>query len=271
MGVRQWRPGWVMSVARRPRRQARPWQFWRRAFWTRPALLVLYALLAGAIGLLVVLAVPGDVRDARGMARAAECPRSAVRPQVEVDAPQGCLERIPVILSGPHYRRGPGSEWWLHIEGNRAMYVDVDLSSAGSRRLSDGDRAEALLWQGEPVLIEPEPGDRVETDNWGHRGWLITLFIGMFILSGLPLLLQSARFKRKTASGWWSVDGEEVGLVPVMTPLTSVACLLAIPVMLGSLPLMFGGGAGWAVSLALIGLALAIFAIAVHALRARRD
>jgi len=254
-------------MARRRRTPARPWQVWRRAFWTRPILLLAYALLVGAGGVLTLLAVPADVEDAYAMARADECPRAAVRPNAEVDAPRDCLERIPVTLSGPHYRRGPGSEWWLHLGVDRAIYADADVSTAGSNRLSDGDQVEALLWEGEPVLFEPAPGDRVETDGWGHRGWLLTLVIGLFVLSGSPMLLQSARFKRKTAGGWWSVDGDEVGLLPVLTPLMAVACLLGVPAMLGFVPLMLGAGTAWVICLAALGLALTLFAIVKQATR----
>ncbi|ADB31402.1 hypothetical protein Kfla_2326 [Kribbella flavida DSM 17836] len=253
-------------MAKRRRKPARWWQFWRRAFWTRPGLVVLYALLVGALGLLILATVPGALADARGMTSAGECPRSAVRPEAAVAAPQGCLERVPVVLSGPHYSRGPGSEWWLEVGGR--VYADVDLSTADSRRLADGDQAEALFWEGAPVLIEPEPGERVETESWGHSGWLLWLYVGLFALSGLPLLLQSAVLKRSTARGWWSVDGDEVGLIPGMTPLNAVGALLGAPAMLGFLPLAFGGSVLWSVVLAAAGLALAVFA-AVKLLRQR--
>jgi hypothetical protein len=258
-------------MARRRRSPAQPWQFWRRAFWTRPILLVVYAVLIGLAGVLVLLSVPDDVSDAYAMARADDCPQAAVRPDPEIGAPQHCLERIPVTLSGPHYRRGPGSKWWLHVEPHRSAYAIADLSTSGSRRLSDGDRADALLWQGEPVLIEKAPGDRVETEDWSHGRWLITLLLGLFVLSGCPMLLQSAWFKRSTASGWWSVDGDATGLLPVLTPLMSIACLLAVPAMLGLLPLMFGGGAEWAIGLAVAGLALTIFAIVKRGISGHSD
>lgn len=256
-------------MARRRRKPVRSWHFWRRAFWTRPALVVFYALLFGAAGLLVLLTVPARLSDARGMETAAECPRSAIRPQADVAAPQGCLERIKVNLSGPHYRRGPGSEWWLDVDGR--VYADVDVSVSAGRRLDDGDRADVLLWEGQPVVIEPSPGERVETDNWGHGGWLLWLYIGMFVLCGLPFLLQSAKLKRTTASGWWSVDGEEVGLLPVMTPLTAAASALAAPAMLGLIPLMVGGGVVWSVVLAFLGLALAVLTAVKQRIRDRKD
>jgi hypothetical protein len=256
-------------MATRRRKPVRAWHFWRRAFWTRPALLVFYALLFGVAGLLVLLTVPARVSDARGMETAAECPRSAVRAQVDVAAPQGCLERIEVTLSGPHYRPGPGSKWWLEVDG-RVYADDVGLSESAGRRLADGDRAEVLLWEGRPVVIEPSPGERVETDNWGHRGWLLWLYIGMFVLCGLAFLLQSAMLKRMTASGWWSVDGEEFGLIPVMTPLTAAASVLGAPALLGLIPLLIGGGVVWSVMPAFLGLALAVLAAVKQRLRDRK-
>jgi hypothetical protein len=243
------------------RKAVRGWQFWRRAFWTRPILLAVYALLLGTGGLLTLLTVPSEIDDALGMMQAADCPPAAVRPQPETAAPQGCLERVPVMLSGPHYSRGPGSEWWMYVNGRSELYADVDVPTAGSRRLSGDTTADGLFWEGEPVAIEQPRGRRIETDNWGHPSWLLRLFLGMFVLSGSLMLLLAARLKRRTASGWWSVDGEQVGFFFGMTPLMAVACLLAAPALLGFLPLVLGAGTAWAVALALTGLALAIFAI----------
>ncbi|MER6592310.1 hypothetical protein ABT214_10730 [Micromonospora purpureochromogenes] len=87
-----------------------------------------------------------------------------------------------------------------------------------------------------------------------------TLFLGMFAASGLPMLFEAARLKRGTADGWWSVRGEKVGLM-ALSPLMGIACLLAIPSMLGLVPLMLGLRLLWAAVVALLGLGLVVFAV----------
>lgn len=244
----------------------RGWQFWRKAFWTRPALLVLYGLALGVVGLLVLLSVIGAARDAVAMGDAAECPRSAPRVEADVDPPAGCLERVPVTLSGPWYSPGPGSDWHLLVErdGRQVFYAEADVPTTGSRRLTDDSAAEALLWEGKPVLIELPGGSRVETDEWGHRGWLLMLFIGMFVASAPPMLLAAARLKRMTTDSWWSVRGEPIGALGLIDfgPLMQVACLLAVPAMLGLIPLAVGFQVRWGIVAALAGLALVAYAIA---------
>ncbi|WP_446217950.1 hypothetical protein [Micromonospora sp. IBHARD004] len=249
-------------MARRTKAPPRGWQFWRRAFWTRPALLVLYGLLAGVVGLLALADVPDGIRDAVAMRRAVECPAWTVRVEPDVDPPKGCLERIPVTLSGPWHSRGPGSDWHLMVEqdGEFVFFAETDVPSSGSRKLGDDEEAEALLWEGSPVAIELPAGDRVETEAWGHRGWLQTLFLGMFAVSGLLMLFEAARLKRRTANGCWSVRGEKVGLM-VLSPLMGTACLLAVPSMLGLVPLMLGLRLQWVAVVALLSLGLAVFAV----------
>ena len=239
----------------------RGWHFWRRAFWTRPALLLGYALPVGVLGVVLLLNVPATISDALAMRTAPECPRAGIRPEPGTGAPDGCLERIAVTLSGPWFSRGPGSDWHLLVDGR--FYVEADLPPGGSRRLEDhGDdaRADALLWEGTPVLIDLGSGDRVETEDWGHRSWLFMLCFGLFTLSGCPMLIQAALLKRRTTDGWWSVRGESIGLMP-MTPLMQVACLLAVPPLAMFLPLAFGLHTAVVVVAGLAGLSLAVFGV----------
>lgn len=249
-------------MSRRGKTPPRGWQFWRRPFWTRPALLVLYGLAAGALGLVFLASVPAAVRDALVMQQAGECHRAAVRAVADADPPMDCLERIPAILSGPWHRRGPGSEWHLLVarDGRLEFYADADVSSEGSDRLVDDAPVDALLWEGRPVAIDIPGEGRVETEEWGHRGWLLTVVAGMFAASAMPMLIEAARLKRLTTDGWWSVRGESVPPI-VLTPLMSIACLLGAPSMLAFLPLTLGVPLGWAVGAALLGLGLTIFAI----------
>ncbi|MGN9915744.1 hypothetical protein [Micromonospora palomenae] len=149
------------------------------------------------------------------------------------------------------------------------LFAETEVPTSGSRRLRDEAEAEALLWEGTPVAIELPAGDRVETEAWGHRGWLQTLFLGMFAASGLPMLFEAARLKRGSADGWWSVRGEKVGLM-ALNPLMGIACLLAIPSMLGLVPLMLGLRLLWVAVVALLGLGLVVFAVIKgRAVRAR--
>ena len=257
-------------MSRRTKAPARGWQFWRRAFWTRPALLVLYGFLVGLLALAALAFVPDRIRDAVAMRRAAECPAAVVRPAARIDPPHGCLERVKVTLSGPWHSPGPGSTWHLMIpeDGRPTWYADADVPTLGSRRLADDAEVDALLWEGTPVAIELPSGGRVETEDWGHRGWLLMLFLGMVTASGLPMLLEGARLKRRTAPSWWSVRGEAVELT-MLNPLMTVACLLGVPSLLAFFPLALGLRLHWVVTIALLGLGLTVYAV-VKASRARR-
>lgn len=258
-------------MSRQKKSPPRGWQFWRRAFWTRPALLVLYGIGVGGVGVGLLAAVPNGVGDAISMRRAAGCPASPVRAEPKVDPPAGCLERVPVRLSGPWHQRGPGSRWRLLVErdGRLVPYARTNVSTVGSRRLADDARADALLWKGTPVAIELPGHGRVETEAWGHRGWILTLASGMFALSGLPMLIEAARLKRRTADGWWSVRGEAVRPL-LLTPLMGIACLLAVPSMLAFVPLLLGVGLPWAVGVGVLGLALVGYAVGRVANSSRR-
>jgi hypothetical protein len=245
----------------------RGWQLWRRAFWTRPALLVLYAIAAGALGVALLASVPDEISDALAIRHAPECPAGPVRTEAKADPPTGCLERVPVVLSGPRHRR----EWDLLLErdGRLTFYADTNISAGDSAALSDNVRVDALLWKGEPVLIVVPGEGRVETESWGHRRWLISLGLGMFAASGLPMLIEAARLKRRTTNGWWSVRGEPVRIM-VLSPLVEIAFLLAMPPMLAAIPLWFALSLPWVVGGALLGLGLTIFSILKAARSHRR-
>lgn len=259
-------------MTRRARRTPRGWEFWRKAFWTRPALLVVYGLGAGLLGLAMLATVPGDIHDAAAMRGAPDCPAADIRPRVDADPPRGCLERVPVVLSGPWYRRGPGSSWHFKVEdgARQVFYAKAGVPASGSARLTDGMPAVLVLWEGDPVAVDLSDGQRVQTDNWGQRGWLLYLFLGLFTVSGLPMLLDAAGLKRRTTGGWWSVRGEPVGPLRPLTPLMSVACLMAGPAMLGFLPLVIGLDPLWAVVAAVAGLGLAVLAVVKNRTFARR-
>jgi hypothetical protein len=246
------------------------WAFWRRAFWSRPALLLCYAIVAGGLGGLALYGVPGAIQDAVAMRGAPVCPTAP-------DPPPDCLERVKATLSGPWYSRGLGSKWHLLVErnGRQVIYAETTVPTTGSQRLKQlGEDPEvvALLWEGEPVLIEAGAGEPVQTDSWGTRDWLMWFGIGWLALSGALMLLDSARVKRRTASGWWSVDGRPEGLITDMSPLMQVAVLLCAPPMLALPPLAFGLHPALAATVGLLGLALAVFVVVkVRTKRRRTD
>ncbi|MFC4020960.1 hypothetical protein ACFOW4_23850 [Micromonospora sp. GCM10011542] len=257
-------------MSRRAETPPRGWQFWRPAFWTRPALLVLYGVLAGVLGLWALADVPDGIRDAVSMRRAAECPAWMARVEPDLDPPKGCLERIPVTVSGPWHSRGPGSTWHLMVEQDEefVLFAETHVPTVGSRRLTDGAQAEALLWEGTPVAIELPAGGRVDTGAGGHRGWLQALFLGVFGVAVVPMLFEAARLKLRTTDGWWSVRGGKVGPT-VWNPLMGVACLLASPSALATVPLMLGLSLRWVAGVALVGLGLAVYVVIRGASTAR--
>jgi hypothetical protein len=145
-------------------------------------------------------------------------------------------------------------------DGRLVPYAEADVSTRDSRRLADDAQADALLWEGNPVALDLPGRGRSETEAWGHRGWMFPLAAGMFAASGLPMLIEAARLKRRTANGWWSVRGEAVGPMS-LSPLMGIACLLGVPSMLAFIPLTLGVDPRWAVGVALFGLAFTTYAI----------
>jgi hypothetical protein len=198
----------------KPRRGAPAhWHFWRAGFWTRPALIVFYSILAGLGGLVLLVDVPGNFNDAREMLDAPVCsPTSQSR----------CLERVPTEIEGPYAERGPGSEWLFYStrgEGRRLL-GEADISTYGSSKLKEGDRVDALLWEGEIVALLTESGDRIDTEAFGHAGWIVPLGLSLFALAGALVGVQIARVKRMGARGWWSTSSETSGAFLPPSPFT---------------------------------------------------
>ena len=52
-----------MSEGKKP--PPKHWHFWRAEFWTRPALIVVYSILAGVGRLLLLSTVPGNIANDR--------------------------------------------------------------------------------------------------------------------------------------------------------------------------------------------------------------
>lgn len=223
------------------------WHFWRKAFWTRPALLVLYSLLAPALGLLFLGVAWSDFQDARGMTDAERCTGVDRSGSVHQD----CLYESSGWLDGPRYSRGPGSDWHF-FEG--ADTHEVQVGTVGSRRLEDIGRrpVTGLLWHGELVAFEVG-GEVVASIEYGARSWTWLVLAGVVFIGGGGLLSQAATYKRRMAGGWWKVTSEQVGLMSEPTWRMTVASALMAPGMIAILLFAFGLPV-WLVYAALFGL-----------------
>jgi hypothetical protein len=223
----------------------RQWHFWRSGFWTRPALILVYSVLAGLVGLFFLATVPENLADARAMLDAPECSRSEQA---------RCLTRLPAEVDGPFSQRGPGSEWHFYsTEDGRRFLGDADISTHGSSKLNDGDRVEVLVWEGEIVVVFTDSGERIETDAFGHGGWIVPLGLGLFAIAGAVVGVQMARIKRMGARSWWSTSSETIGaLLP-----PSVLNLITAVVMFG------GASAALAIALGLKAVPAAILSVGV--------
>ena len=194
-----------MSEGKKP--PPKHWHFWRAGFWTRPALIVVYSILAGVGGLLLLSTVPGNIADARTMLGAREC---------SVPGQTRCLERISAVAEGPFHRRGPGSEWHVYAADGGRFLGDADLSTTDSVKLDEGDRVDVLRWEGEIVAVFTADGERIEAEAFGHGGWISPLGLGLFGISGAVVGIQMARTKRMGALSWWSTSSETSG--PFLPP-----------------------------------------------------
>jgi hypothetical protein len=179
----------------------RHWHFWRAGFWTRPALILVYSVIGGLAGLFFLAIVPGEFANARAMLEAPECSRFG---QAQ------CLVRRPAEVDGPFHQRGPGSEWHFYSTKRRFL-GEADISTYGSGKLDDGERVEVLTWEEEVVVVYTGRGERVETESYGHSGWIVPLGLGLFAVSGMLVGVQMARIKRLGAQTWWSTSSETAG------------------------------------------------------------
>jgi hypothetical protein len=237
----------------------RHWHFWRSGFWTRPALILIYSVLAGLVGLFFLATVPENLADARAMLGAPECSGS--------DQAR-CLDRLPAEVDGPFFQRGPGSEWHFYsTENGRRVLGEADISTYGSSKLDDEDRVDVLMFEGEIVVVFSDRGERIETDAFGHGGWIVPLGLGLFAASGGIVGIQMARFKRMGARSWWSTSSETTG---VLLQPSLVNGIIAV-VMFGGASAVLGIAFGLeAVPAAILGVAVMVGLGALVAWGARR-
>lgn len=230
------------------RSQARGWQFWRGAFWRRPALCVVFGVLLVLVGAVVTLAGPGQRAEAHKIQTAPVCESLS-----DVD----CLERVPGYLDGPHYKRGPGSSWALMDGDEHAQGFDsFDMATRQSLQLEGVDQDEVvdgLAWEKDIVAVELPDGTVVHTDTFGDSGWLFLVLLGLFLVAGGFVCLNGAAWRRRAGQDWWSV--QEPGAGSHRATLWMVpGVLVGAPAMLGLLPMAVMGS----FRLALVGVALGV-------------
>ena len=140
-------------------RRVRAWSFWRKAFWTRPAFLVVYAVCALAT-------IPFGVRagvDAIAAENAVEAGRICGE-----GVTGHCLERVTGELHGPFSQRKSINDVWDLTRCGRK----VDEFEVGPTASSDLDgwgdvEMTALLYRGQVVVVETPAGKPVTTTRGG--------------------------------------------------------------------------------------------------------
>jgi hypothetical protein len=177
----------------------RPWHFWRRAFWTRPAFFAAYAVIAlAAFPFLVQAGVQAWI-GGHALREHRIC-------GPEVDG--RCLERVTGQLRGPFTVRKSVNYSWDLRQGDR----DIDSFEVGPRssdrlrgsRLGD---VTALTYDGQVMAVELPDGTEVHSTLEGARGVAQQLCLSVIALGATVGFFRYARKKRITTGGWWAVEG----------------------------------------------------------------
>ena len=240
-------------------RPVRQWEFWRAGFWKRP-------VLVAAVSLLPLLAAAwffpqiGSAWSAgRALSSGETC--SAARAG-------HCLWEVPGVLYGPHYSRGPGSEWWLQPASGGLL--DTEMAPPRSRALEpyDGEVVTGLVHDDEAlVAIRLPDGEVVRSREVGLDGVLWFALLGlMAVCMGLMGLAHAWGSWRRTGS-LVAVEGHGFDHDSrVCVSLFVAACVAFVPVLFGGLPLFFGAPALVVLTATGVGAGLLLYAT----LRGRR-
>lgn len=198
--------------------------FWRRAFWTRPAFLLVYAVLALACGVGLAHEAVGALRAQRAVDADRVC-SSEVRTH--------CLERLSGTLRGPfHMRKSPHERWSVVIDGEKAG--EIELSGGDSSDLGDRPHAEVevLVHDGRVLSVTTADGATFANAENGYSGVVRWGSLSLTLLVAPVGFVRYARRKSRAYGGWWRSRGPDVdpGDAPVaiaaMTPASVFFLLL---------------------------------------------
>lgn len=197
-------------AGRRP--PVRGWMFWRTAFWTRPA----FVLLAAVV---LVVSVPFIARDGW----------HGVRNQRLLDdgvwCGQGrtpCVREVRGTLSGPYSsRRDPGQSWLFSVDGAEQDEFDLDGGWESTVETLEDD-ATVLTVDGDVVAVVA-PDGYIAVRGLGWRGAATSMFLALFCLGMAIAGLSYARRKAAAHGSWWTIDQ------PTVSPAPPWAALLMLP------------------------------------------
>jgi hypothetical protein len=227
-------PAYHAVVARDRGDEVAHWAFWRKAFWTRPALLLAYTVLVvtgGVAGLVVTAAVwPDYLAVARGRVCLAE--------------PAPCLDQVPGQITGPvanRSARGPTTYTWTFRSADGSVVDEFDVHRQRDDEVASAQRngSPGLLRHGEVVAlmtpdgILPVGGADLESVTL----WLLALVL----VPGVATIgVRWSRLKARDSGGWWATPvspGEysEFWLAAwLMGPITwSLTILFGLPAWVG--------------------------------------
>jgi hypothetical protein len=199
-------------------REVRQWHFWRKAFWTRPAFFVAYAVIS-----LVVL--PFVVRvglQAWGGAQALRAHRIC-GPGVS----NPCLDRVTGQLHGPFSHRMNVNQSWELWKGDHEL-DGFDLGPRDSNRLQSfrttdqrrrleaavvadeqpaPERVTTLDYDGQVIVVELPDDAELHSTLAGLRGLVQQLCLSLVAVGVAVGCFRYARKKRASTGSWWAVEG----------------------------------------------------------------
>ena len=220
----------------------RQWEFWRGGFWTRPVLMLFYAVVLVPLGLVLLGAGVGAVEAGRAL----DAGRFCAAGQAEE-----CVERVAGVLDGPHYQRGPGDEWWVRPHnGDEVLDEDVDGTHRDELEPYVGTTVTGLAHEGDLVAIDLPDGTRVETRAAGLRGAMFFAAMSLLCLSG-GLIVFAHGWGTGRRVGWFSTEGAGLGDSRLAHVTFVAAGVVFAPVLFAGLPLFFGAPM-WVIAASLV-------------------
>jgi len=182
-----------------------------KASWTRPGLLMVYAVLVLAFVPFFSWSTVEGVQAGRAVDAGRRC-------AVSRDGP--CLDAVAGTLDGPHpYHRSLNVGW--DVAGVGGFEIGPDASDELERWR--GQPVAALAFRGDVVSIETPDGRSFESLAIGLRGALGSGSSALLALGGGVGLLRYARRKRRAYGGWWRVDGPAVEAIELPIALAVLA------------------------------------------------